>query len=93
VTKAPADVFIQWKGTDVCLDFHCYRCNTFAHFDGDFAYVLKCPVCETHYEMPSVVPLKETARRTCVQVPTDPESELSESGWKAGKEKEVRFQK
>ena len=38
---AAADVFLQWKGTDVCLDFHCYNCQTFAHFDGFFASFLK----------------------------------------------------
>lgn len=55
--KAPADVFIQWKGTDVCLDFHCYKCDTFSHFDGDFCYYLRCPTCQQVYAMPSVVSL------------------------------------
>src|SRR5437879_2886400 len=49
------DVNIQWKGTDVCLDFSCscmdgqkYQ----AHYDGYFAYVLECPRCGSRYRMP-----------------------------------------
>lgn len=49
--------FIQWKGTDVCLDFHCvcdYESNTgdFGHFDGYFAYRIKCDKCGRVWEMP-----------------------------------------
>ena len=45
-----ARMFIQWKGTNVCLDFDC-RCGTHGHFDGDFAYYLGCPSCGAVYEM------------------------------------------
>ena len=38
--------FIQWKGTDVCLDFHC-ECGCSNHYDGTFAYVVKCAGCES----------------------------------------------
>jgi hypothetical protein len=50
--EPPSDpyVFIQWKGTDACLDFHC-RCGAFLHFDGDFAYNLRC-TCGIVWEMP-----------------------------------------
>ena len=54
---APNDgpqAFIQWKGTDVCLDFTC-TCGANRHFDGDFAYVLKCPDCGARWEMPCLV--------------------------------------
>lgn len=44
-------VFIQWKGTDVCMDFYC-ECGAHCHFDGDFAYAVKCPHCATIWEMP-----------------------------------------
>lgn len=44
-------VFLQWKGTDACFDFHC-KCGAFCHFDGDFAYVVQCPHCLTEWEMP-----------------------------------------
>jgi hypothetical protein len=43
-------MFIQWKGTNVCLDFWC-ECGTDGHYDGDFAYHLKCPACGQVYEM------------------------------------------
>lgn len=29
--------WIQWKGTDVCMDFHC-ECGEANHYDGYFAY-------------------------------------------------------
>ncbi len=56
----PSDphAFVQWKGTDVCMDFHC-ECGTHCHFDGDFAYTVKCPTCLTVWEMPCyIVPRK-----------------------------------
>lgn len=37
-TPDRAHAFIQWKGTDVCMDFHC-ECGVHMHFDGDFAFV------------------------------------------------------
>lgn len=44
-------VFIQYKGTDICLDFNC-ECGAQPHFDGYFADVLKCPKCGAEWEMP-----------------------------------------
>jgi len=44
-------VFLQWKGTDACFDFHC-KCGAHCHFDGDFAYYVECPHCNRIYEMP-----------------------------------------
>lgn len=45
-----ASMFIQWKGTDVCMDFSC-PCGHFGHFDGGFAYAVRCPACGAVYEM------------------------------------------
>lgn len=45
-----ADMFIQWKGTRVCLDFHC-PCGTNGHLDDDFAYFVECDGCGAVYEM------------------------------------------
>lgn len=45
-----ASMFIQWKGTEVCLDFHC-PCGHHGHFDGGFAYYVECPSCGAVYEM------------------------------------------
>lgn len=55
--------FIQWKGTDVCMDFHC-ECGAFCHFDGDFAYTVRCPHCKTVWEMPCVVYPRKADKRT-----------------------------
>lgn len=40
--------WIQWKGTDVCMDIHC-KCGELSHIDADFAYHVKCPNCGTVY--------------------------------------------
>lgn len=50
--------FIQWKGTDLCMDFDC-ECGGGGHYDGFFAYIIKCPDCGAHYEMPTNIPLKK----------------------------------
>ena len=34
--------WIQWKGTNVCMDIHC-KCGMLTHIDADFAYHVKCP--------------------------------------------------
>ncbi len=33
--------WIQWKGTDVCIDLHCV-CGNNGHVDGDFMYEVQC---------------------------------------------------
>ncbi|AIY15816.1 hypothetical protein GUY44_07565 [Pimelobacter simplex] len=45
-----AETFIQWKGTTVCLDFYC-ACGAHGHYDGDFAYAVRCPTCDAIYEL------------------------------------------
>lgn len=40
--------WIQWKGTDVCIDIHC-ECGEHSHYDGDFMYGIQCPYCERKY--------------------------------------------
>jgi hypothetical protein len=42
--------FIQWKGTQVCLDLHC-TCGCHSHIDSWFAYYVQCPNCGQVYEM------------------------------------------
>jgi len=57
-------VFIQWKGTDVCMDFYC-DCGAQGHFDGDFAYAVKCQHCGQAWEMPcKMFPRKATVGTT-----------------------------
>lgn len=40
--------WIQWKGTDVCMDLHCV-CGELSHVDGTFVYHVKCPNCQRVY--------------------------------------------
>lgn len=40
--------WIQFKGTDICMDLSC-KCGYLGHFDGYFAYNIKCPKCGTMY--------------------------------------------
>ena len=56
-------VFLQWKGTDACLDFHCLCGNEnessgVGHFDGYGAYYLKCMRCLRVYELPTDLKLE-----------------------------------
>lgn len=56
---------IQWKGTDLCMDFVCPECGEQSHFDGMFAYAIECPYCRSQFEMPSDVSVKKIERGTC----------------------------
>jgi len=47
--------WIQWKGTDVCMDVYC-ECGKHSHVDAEFAYYLKCScgrvyMCNGHIEL------------------------------------------
>lgn len=59
--KRPS-VYIQYKGSNICIDFHCL-CDQenehtgVGHFDGDFAYALQCSRCGRVYEMPTELAL------------------------------------
>lgn len=55
-----AEVFIQWKGTEVCMDLHC-PCGKHSHFDTDFAYYIRCPDCGAVYELGTQVKLAKVA--------------------------------
>jgi hypothetical protein len=50
-------VFLQWKGTDACLDFWC-DCGFWGHFDGRFAYALRCPVCQKVWEPANILAIR-----------------------------------
>ena len=55
--------WVQWKGTNVCMDFHC-ECGAHCHFDGYFAYTVKCPHCATVWEMPTNLFPRKADERT-----------------------------
>jgi hypothetical protein len=40
--------WIQWKGTDVCMDVHC-ECGQLTHIDRDFLYFVRCGACGKAY--------------------------------------------
>lgn len=50
--------FIQWKGTDLCMDLNC-PCGHSGHIDGDFVYYVRCPECGSVYQMGTQVILKK----------------------------------
>lgn len=62
-------VFIQWKGTNACLDLHCL-CDApdersgVGHFDGYHAYALRCVRCGRIYELPQELALTLVDERT-----------------------------
>lgn len=44
---------IQWKVTDICMDYICPSCGNQGHIDGFFCYNVKCGSCGDVYRMPS----------------------------------------
>ena len=50
--------WIQWKGTNVCMDVHCV-CGAHAHVDTDFCYFLRCDHCSRVYRVECNLPLHE----------------------------------
>lgn len=42
--------WIQWKGTDVCIDLQC-SCGHQGHYDGYFLYFFECPSCKAKYAL------------------------------------------
>lgn len=50
--------WIQWKGTNVCMDIHC-PCGTRGHVDAEFFYHYKCSGCGKVYAVGQNVKLIE----------------------------------
>lgn len=50
--------FVQWKGTEICMDFWC-PCGVQSHFDTGFLYALKCPTCGRRYEVATQLCLRQ----------------------------------
>ena len=46
--RTPSGGWIQWKGTNVCMDLTC-ECGWSGHHDGDFFYYMRCPSCKRVY--------------------------------------------
>lgn len=52
---------VQWKGTDVCLDFHCL-CGAYGHVDDYFVYRVECGGCGRRYAVPDTLMLMPLER-------------------------------
>ncbi len=59
--------WIQFKGTDICVDLHC-ECGELSHIDGDFVYYYECPKCKAVWELDGHIKL--------YRVPTEHEEEI-----------------
>ena len=51
--------FIQWKGTDICMDFYC-ECGVHNHYDGYFAYYIECSGCKQIYKLDTKVMMEKS---------------------------------
>jgi hypothetical protein len=51
---AAPEVFLQFKGTDICFDFYC-DCGASCHFDGYFGSNVICPHCDQHWVLPHML--------------------------------------
>lgn len=60
VPGTDAEQFIQWKGTDVCLDFYC-PCGAHGHVDGMFAHYVRCGACGATFELGTQVRARRLA--------------------------------
>ncbi len=59
--EGDAHGWIQWKGTDVCIDLHC-ECGQHDHHDGGFFYFYECTACGKKYALGQnvkLIPLTE----------------------------------
>ena len=54
--------WIQWKGTDACIDIYCSKCNNRDHIDGTFLYFYTCPECGTVYALGQNINLIELTK-------------------------------
>lgn len=66
VPGTDATTFIQWKGTEVCMDVTC-PCGHHGHIDASFAYSLECPACGRFFDVGCAV---------AVRVVDEPQSDL-----------------
>jgi hypothetical protein len=69
--------WIQWKGTNVCMDIYC-ACGYHAHIDDSFAYHVQCPKCQRVYACNGHIELIElqTVPENCAVRPElDPDEE------------------
>lgn len=66
--------FIQWKGTELCMDFYC-PCGHHSHFDGLFAHFIKCGGCAQVYQLGTQVRAFKVEGREPYLVPLEDQSD------------------
>lgn len=62
--------FLQWQGTNVCMDFYC-KCGDTMHFDNYSLFFVQCSACKTKYIMSTYV--------RAIEVPPHLDEEASNS--------------
>lgn len=60
--------WIQWKGTNVCMDVRC-ECGELTHVDEDFCYYVECGNCGEVYEVGGHVKLYKIKKEDCGMAP------------------------
>jgi uncharacterized protein (DUF983 family) len=63
-----AKTFVQWKGTDLCMDLYCPECGESSHFDGFFAYHIRCPNCKAVFKMPQDLAIERVPEEPGMQI-------------------------
>lgn len=58
MTEPSWRTFIQWKGTDLCMDFNCPNCGCHNHYDGYFAYCIECDGCGQKFKLETEIGFK-----------------------------------
>lgn len=59
--KGDSFAWVQWKGTDVCIDLYC-KCGVHEHYDGKCLHYYECWSCGAKYAIGlniKLIPLTE----------------------------------
>lgn len=59
--------WIQFKGTDICIDIHC-ECGYHSHFDGYFMYYIRCPRCKLVWEANGHIQFHKSPEVTHIEI-------------------------
>ena len=59
----PTEAFMQFKGTDICLDIRCC-CGALSHIDGFIQPYVMCPACGQQYELSPMLSITGSATAT-----------------------------
>ena len=70
--------FIQWKGTDVCMDIGL-PCGCSPHIDGDFAYFVRC-CCGNVWQLAADIPLRLVTEEELTEWQISPYAIKEENG-------------